>query len=213
MPLVAPGHRGVIARKDGTAYDMGRHGRVVSLVLPVPGQLLQEQAAYRVLESELEASPLASKIAWDIVGRRRDRLHATICGSLSSGEALPEIDADRRRALAGLGPLTIELRGLFSGSINHGRLYLRAYPEKIGEQNVVRQVQRILGCRETNLYLVGLYNLTDDLDAREADALSSLIDRWWDRPILRWQVDTLWMLGARDDLVLDFDIAETIRLC
>jgi hypothetical protein len=60
---------------------------------------------------------------------------------------------------------------------------------------------------------VGLYNLTDDLDPREASALSGLIDRWWDRPILRWQAEALWLLGARDDLVLDCDIVEAIPLC
>ena len=71
----------------------------------------------------------------------------------------------------------------------------------------------MLGGRESGLYLVGLYNLTDDLDPHEAAALSALIDRWWDRPILRWQADRLWLLGARDDLVLDCDIVEAIPLC
>ena len=208
LPLVAPHHPGIIARKDGTFYDRGRHERVVSLVLPVPGGRLRESAAYRALEDELRSSPFAAKIAWDIVDRRRDRLHATICG-----QPLPMIDAARRRALAALGPVTVELRGLFSGTVNHGRLYLRAYPQKLGDRDGLREIQRLLGRRESGLYLVGLYNLTDDLDAREAAALSVLIDRWWDRPVLRWQADALWLLGAKDDLVLDGDVAEAIPLC
>ena len=208
LPLVAPDHPRVIARKDGTSYDMGRHDRVVSLVLPVPGGLLSESAAYRALESELRASPFAAKIAWDIVDRRRDRLHATVCG-----QPPPAVDAAHRTALAGIGPLTVELRGLFSGTVNHGRLYLRAYPQKVGDRDGLREVQRLFGCRESGLYLVGLYNLTDDLDSSEAAAFAALIDRWWDRPILRWQADALWRLGASDDLVLDYDIVEAIPLC
>ena len=208
LPLVAPGHPRLIARKDGTFYDNGRHDRVVSLVLPVPGALLSESESYRELEDELKASPFAGKIAWDIVERRRDRLHATI-----HGQPLPAIDTAHRAALARLGPLTVELRGLFSGTVNHGRLYLRAYPQKIEGRDGLREVQRVLGGRESGLYLVGLYNLPDDLDPHEAAALSALIDRWWDRPILRWQADRLWLLGARDDLVLDCDIVEAIPLC
>lgn len=157
-----------------------------------------------LLEPELKAAPFAGKIAWDVVERRRGKLHATLCG------ASPAID---RAALANIGPLTLELRGLFSGSVNHGRLYLRVYPEKRDGENQLTRVQRLAGRRETGLYLVGLYNLTDDLDVQEAAALAALIERWWDRPILRWQVDALWLLASWDDLVLDSTVEETIPLC
>jgi hypothetical protein len=96
--------------------------------------------------------------------------------------------------------------------VNRGRLYLRAYPESRNGENVFRQIQRSLGGRETDLYVVGLYNMTDDLDAAEAAALASLIDRWWDRTILRFQADHLWLMGASDDLVLDSAVEETIPL-
>jgi hypothetical protein len=111
-----------------------------------------------------------------------------------------------------LGPISIELRGLFSGNVNVGRLYLRAYPESRNGQNVFRQIQRIMGRRETDLYVVGLYNLTDDLDAAEAAALGDLIERWWSRPILRFEVDHLWLLRATDDLVLDSAVTEAVPL-
>ncbi len=157
-----------------------------------------------LLEAELRAAPFAAKIAWDIVRRRRGKLHATLCG--------PPQALDRA-ALAAIGPITLELRGLFSGNVNHGRLYLRVYPEKRDGENQLKRVQRLAGRRETDLYLVGLYNLMDDLDAHEAAALAALIERWWDRPILRWQVDALWLLSSWDDLVLDSAIDETIPLC
>jgi hypothetical protein len=187
----------VIATRPGTSYDMGRHSKVVSLVLPVPD-------IDHSLQAELKAEPFAAKIAWDVAGRRRDKLHATLCGSP------PAID---RAALAAIGPITVEVRGLFSGNINHGRLYLRVYPEKRDGENQLERIQRLVGGRVTGLYLVGLHNFTDDLDAHEAAALAALIERWWDRPILRWQVDALWLLAAWDDLVLEGTVEETIPLC
>jgi hypothetical protein len=211
LPLVAPTHPRVIARKAGKPYDMGRHDRVVSLVLPIPAAL-HESEACRTLEAELRASPFVHKVAWHILERRRDKLHATICGSLASGDALPTLTADQRKALGHLGPITMELRGLFAGNVNRGRLYLRVYPEKRGGGNVLHRVQRILGCRETDLYVVGVYNLVDDLDSIEASALARLIDRWWSVAFLRFQVDRLWLLAANDDLVLDSKIVEAIPL-
>lgn len=195
LPLVAPHHPRVIPRKPGTAYEMGRLDKGFALVLPVPD-------IDHLLEPELRAAPFAPKIAWEIARRRRGKLHATLCGG-------PSID---RAALAEVGPITVEARGLFSGNVNHGRLYLRIYPEKRGGENQLKRIQRLAGGRETALYLVGLYNFIDDLDAHEAAALAALIERWWDRPILRWQVDALWLLGARDHLVLDGGVEETISL-
>jgi hypothetical protein len=167
--------------------------------MPVPDVALPFQA-------ELETAPFAAKIAWEIAERRRGRLHATLCA------APVVLDDARRRALRDIGPITVELRGLFSGNINLGRLYLRVYPEKRDGENLLGRVQRIFGKRESGLHLVGLHNLTDDLDAHEAAALADLIVRWWDRPILRWQVEALWLLAAQDDLVLDGGVEETISL-
>lgn len=203
LPLVAPDHPKVIARKDGAPYENGRRARVRSLALPVPWTLLEAQPAYRELEAELRASSLASKVAWNVARQRCGKLHATLA---HLGDAPAP-------ALESFGPFTAELRGLFSGTFNLGRLYLRAYPERRADDNVFHLLQRRLGVRETDLYLVGLFNLVDDLDAVEAAALAALIERWWDRPILRWQVDALWLLGARDDLVLDGGVEAAIPLC
>jgi hypothetical protein len=211
LPLVAPDHPHVIRTREGSSYVMGRHERVFSLVLPVPSDLLLRSPIYRDLDAEMRALPFSEKIAWDLLERREDKLHATICGSLSAGEP-PELIQSGLRELARLGPIHVELRGVFSGNVNKGRLYLRAYPESRNGENVFRQVQRSIGCRETDLYVVGLYNLMDDLDAVEAAALASLIERWWNRTILRFDIDHLWLMGASDDLVLDSAIAKTIPL-
>lgn len=212
LPLVAPDHPRVIPTREGTDYVMGRHARVFSLGLPVAAEALFGSGAYRELERELRALPFARKIAWDLLDKRRDKLHATICNSLAVGDGPPDFDEGLRRELARIGPVAVELRGLFSGNVNVGRLYLRVYPERRGGENVFRRIQRLLGRRETDLYVVGVYNLTDDLDAGEASALDRAIERWWDRPILRFEADHLWLLGAEDDLVLNGGVVEAISL-
>lgn len=213
LPLVAPGHPDVIAARDGAYYDRGRHPRVFSLVLPVPWQALSASVAYQELDRVLRASLFAPKIAWNVAEQRRDRLHATLCGSLAVGQdEAPAITGAQRRELARLGPVHVELRGLFSGNVNVGRLYLRAYPERRDGANLFRQVQRILGRRETDLYVVGLHNLTDGLTGVEASELAQMIEAWWDRPVLRFEASQLWMLWATDDLVLEGGVAEEVPL-
>jgi hypothetical protein len=192
-------------------YDFGRHPRVLSLVLPVPAEELCRSPAYRDLDSELRAAPFSAKVAWEVVARRRQRLHATLCGSLAVGGRPFTLAREQRRELSALGPIEVELRGVFSGNVNVGRLYLRVYPERRSGANMLQRIQSVLG-RPTDLYLVGVWNMTDHLDPAEADALRELIERWWDRPILRFRADCLWLLGARDDLALDSEIAETIAL-
>ncbi|MGY2046772.1 hypothetical protein [Methylobacterium sp. JK268] len=212
LPLVAPEHPLAIPARPGTFYDRGRHPTVTSLVLPVPVEDLLASPAYRDLDAALRAAPFARKIAWMVAERRRPRLHATLCGGLAVGEAPFALDPAQRAALAEIGPITVELRGLFSGNLNLGRLYLRAYPESRGGENVVRILQRRLGRKESDLYVVGLHNLIEELDPDEAAGLDALIAAWWERPILRFRADRLWLLRARDDLVLDGEIGAVVPL-
>lgn len=211
LPLVAPDHPRVIARQEGRSYEMGRHPPVFSMVLPIDGALLAGSEPFQRLDAEMCAAPFAAKIAWDILPRRSERLHATLCGTLSTGEAL-SIDDGTRQALARIEPFAVDLRGPFSGNVNRGRIYLRVYPEKRDGLNPIHAVQAAFGRQPGDLYLVGLYNLTDDLDACETAALAEIIARWWDVSLLRFEVTELWLLGACDDLVLDSQISETLPL-
>lgn len=211
LPLVAPDHPGVIARQEGKGYEFGRHARIFSLVLPIDDAALRACPGFRALEDDLRSSPFARKIAWELLPRRADRLHATICGALAIDRG-PEITADQRRALAAIGPVAVQLRGVFSGTINRGRLYLRAYPERRNGQNLFNAIQAAMGRPTTGLYLVGLYNLIDDLDIAETAALAALIHRHWDTTLLTFAADTLWLLGSCDDLVLDAAVAEMVPL-
>ncbi|MCP4309166.1 MAG: hypothetical protein GY788_30695 [bacterium] len=211
LPLVAPEHPSVIRMRTGSPYEMGRHDRVFSLALPVSADALLSSSAFQEMERELKAACFAPKIAWSLMQRRKDKLHATVCGSLAVGNP-PTIGDRVRRELAKLGPLHIELRGLFSGNVNVGRLYLRVYPEERKGANVCKVIQRVLNRPMTDLYLIGMFNFIDNLDAVEASALNVLLQRWWDRPLLWFEADHLWLLGASDDLLLDGAVVETIPL-
>lgn len=209
--MVAPEHPDIIPRREGKFYEMGRHPAVYSLVLPLEDQALRASPAFLALENELKAAPFAGKIAWDILPKRQDRLHATICGSLSLAEA-PAITAETREALRRIEPFTVELRGLFSGNVNRGRLYLAVYPEKRAGLNTLQQVQAAFDRAPGDLWLVGLYNLTDDLDATETAALADIITRWWNKPLLNLAVTEFQVMGAQDDLVLDAHVEALLLL-
>jgi hypothetical protein len=212
LPLVAPAHPDIIGAREGTSYHMGRHERVVSLVVPVPGDALRRSPAYGEMEAQLRARSFAGKMAWSILDERWDKLHGTVCGSLRTGGEPFVIPPDQIEALRASGPISVELRGLFSGNVNRGRIYLRAYPEKRDGQNLFHRVQDILGCRRTDLYVVGLHNLQDHLDRAEAKDLEGFIEQWWDRTILRFTADQLWLLASTDDLVLDSRVEQVIPL-
>ncbi|WP_377848783.1 hypothetical protein [Bosea sp. UC22_33] len=211
LPLVSPKHPGVIARREGKFYEMGRHPVVYSLVLPVEDGALRASPAFVALENELKAAPFAGKIAWDILPKRQDRLHATVCGSLSLEEP-PAITTETREALRKIEPFTIELRGLFSGNVNRGRLYLPVYPEKRAGRNALQDVQAAFGRAPGDLWLVGLYNLTEDLDAAETAALADIVARWWGKSLLSLTVTELQVMGASDDLVLDAHVETVLPL-
>ncbi|CAH1648792.1 conserved hypothetical protein [Hyphomicrobiales bacterium] len=211
LPLVAPAHPGVIARREGKFYEMGRHPRVFSLVLPVDDSALRASPAFLALEDELRTSPFADKVAWEILPERRDRLHATVCGSLGTEEA-PATPQATRHALGRIRPFAVELRGLFSGNVNRGRLYLAVYPEKRDGANMLQAVQAAFGRPPGDLWLVGLYNLKDDLDATETAALADIVARWWNRPLLRFTATALQVMSACDDLVFDGAVEGTLPL-
>lgn len=211
LPLVAPEHPGIIPRHEGKFYEMGRHPAVYSLVLPVEDGALRASPAFLTLEDELKAASFAGKIAWDILPKRQDRLHATVCGSLSLAEP-PAIAAETREALRRIEPFTVELRGLFSGNVNRGRLYLPVYPQKRAGRNTLQEVQAAFGRAPGDLWLVGLYNLTDDLDASETAALADIVARWWNSPLLSLTVMEFQVMGASDDLVLDAHVEAVLPL-
>lgn len=211
LPLVAPHHPRIIPEDAGRGYRMGRHETIWSLVIPVDWQALAASPAFQTMHCALETGPLRNKIDWTSFEKRRDRLHVTIAGSLSKG-APPVISSEWRAAFRAQRPFRVVLRGVFSGNINLGRLYLKLYPEMRLGENAIRVLQRALGRPETGLYVAGLYNITDDLDAQETAWLAAFITDHRQRDWLEFEVSCLHLLGARDDLALDSELAEAIPL-
>ena len=77
---------------------------------------------------------------------------------------------------------------------------------------MLQAVQAAFGRPPGDLWLVGLYNLKDDLDRAETAALAEIVARWWDRPLLRFNATALQVMSAGDDLVLDGAVEETLPL-
>ena len=175
--------------------------------MPICGEALARSEGFAALSRALSSTRFAGKIAWSMMARRRGKLHATVAESLSADEVERLNAAELRDAMAALGPAEVELRGLFSGRINLGRLYLKAYPRRCGDTNLFAAVQRTLGRATTDLYPVGLLNLDDQLGPEEADELHALIALWWDRAVLRVAASHLVLMRSWDDLTLD---AQTI---
>ena len=208
LPLVSPRHPDVIARAAGEDYEMGRHGELVSLVAPLDMDAIEASPVWQAMERELREGSLAARIAWDIASRRRGRMHATICGALDLS-ALPE---GWRGRLAALGPIEARIGGPFSGNINVGRLYLKLYPRITGGANAFHAVQEALGRRPGRLFVAGMHNLTDHLDVEETSWLAAWLRRWENGEVTRLKLTELWLLGSRDDLVLDSRIVERVPL-
>jgi hypothetical protein len=210
LPLVAPDHPDVIPQDAGRGYRLGRHDTVWSLVVPVPQAVLAGSAGLVEIDAALRGSPAATKIAWPMIEARRDLLHATICGGLGQGAQPPSCAG--LQALSALPAFAVRLRGLFSGNINIGRLYLKLYPEIQAGTNAIHRLQACLGRPPTSLYLVGLYNLVDHLDVQETAHLAALLERFGQVNLADFMVEELWLLGSRDDLALDSEVAHRIRL-
>ena len=208
LPLIAPMHPDGIA--EGSGYRMGVHAPSSSLVLPIDAEALSRSPNYIALEAALRASPFAAKIAWDLLPRRASRLHATLCGGLEVIEG--RLSGDQRARLAAAGSVGYEVRGLFSGNRNLGRLYLAVYPElKAGEQGFAA-VQRALGRSPNAMALIGQFNLTDHLDVRETGELAEILSAFRETLFLEGRADELRVLRSADDLVLDAAYTDRIVL-
>ncbi len=211
LPLVAPDHPRVIATARGSKYNQGMHDLMYSIALPVPIDSLFASDTFAAFYDEIKATSFALKLSWDTFAQRKNKLHATICGAMST-EQKPDIAKRTYDELSAIGPVAISVRGLFSGNLNIGRLYLKVYPELRGGKNMCHEIQRIVGSPLTDLYVVGLLNFVEELDASETRELQQLLDKWWDLEFMQLQLEYLWLLKARDDLLLDGGIEQLIPL-
>lgn len=211
LPLVAPDHPSIISTKPGTSYSNGVHDVVYSIAIPIPENELLSSGAFKRLLDEIKNTTFAAKLSWDTFDQRKSKLHATIYGSVSTGQA-PNLEPGIYQELRSIGPFSVSIRGMFSGNLNIGRLYLKVYPEFRDGKNMCHVVQKALGSPLTDLYVIGLFNFVEELNVSEARDLNRFLSQWQDTEVMQLRLDKLWLLKSRDDLVLDGAIASSIAL-
>lgn len=211
FPLIAPDHPLVIPSKPGTNYYRGVHDLIYSIAIPISADKLLLSERFIEFHDELKTTKFAQKISWETFAQRKNKLHATICSTISIGQE-PLIQERVYNELSAIGPVAIRICGIFSGSVNIGRLYLKVYPELRDGKNMCHEIQKICDTTLTNLYVVGLFNFVEELDSSETQALKEFIDRWQHCEFVQLNLEDLWMLKSKDDLVLDGSIAKVIPL-
>jgi len=210
LPLVAPGHPQIIGTKPGTSYNRGIHDIVYSIVIPIYEHKLLSSENFITLCDEIKATKFAHKLSWDTFSKRKNKLHATICGAISTNRP-PDIDKYLQK-LSAIGPVSMSIRGLFSGNINIGRLYLKVYPELRNGKNMCHEIQKLIDSPLTDLYVVGLFNFVEELNSEQTRELKKLLDKWRNAEFYRSQLEELWLLRSRDDLVLDGSVEQVIPI-
>lgn len=211
LPLVAPDHPLVIAKKPGSSYNRGVHDLVYSIAIPIDTDELLSSKAFIKLYTELNTANFSHKLSWENFAQRKNKLHATICSAISTKQA-PKIEQRVYQQLRAIGPVSIRVRGLFSGNVNIGRLYLKVYPELRDGTNMCHEIQTIFNSPATDLYVVGLFNFVEELNSSEAQELSDILVLWRDVDIILSRFENLWLLKSRDDLVLDGGIEQLISM-
>jgi hypothetical protein len=202
LPLVAPDHPKVIAETPGRDYRRGRYETDrYALVVPVAMADLTASPVFQAVDRAMRAAPFAGKVAWDLIERRADKLHATLLSGLDRPRA-EECAEAASRFLARNGPLAFRLGGPLAGAKNLGRLYFPAYPQRLGGDDAFALLQEAVGARRSRFYAVGYYNLAQELDPAEAAALAAILDRWGPEPVAELAVGHLELHVTNDDLVL-----------
>jgi hypothetical protein len=199
LPLIAPAHPAVI--RSAADYRDGRYETArYSLVVPVGFRDLAASPDFQAVDAALRNSSFARKIAFDLCERRAAKLHVTL-GGLARSELEPRAQAVARQ-LARRGAPRFKLRGPFLGSKNTGRSYFPAYPQDVGGDDAFGLIQDALGVARTRFYVLGYYNLVDELDPGETSALQHIVDAWSKAEILHVQSDDCVIQATNDDLVL-----------
>jgi hypothetical protein len=210
LPLVAPDHPAAIEQLVQFDYRRGRYDKPrFSLVLPVGAAELRSSTSFQALERELRCSGFAAKIAWDLVEQRSEKLHVTLAGGLPEA-GLEASVAAVQRFLERHGPLRYRLGGPFCGTKNCGRIYFTSYPEQIEEGDSFALLQQVVSAPRTGLYLLGYYNLLDELTPLEAAELQAFLERWRSAEVAELTASSLLILATHDDLALDSHVVARI---
>ena len=210
LPLVAPDHPAVIHSVQHLDYISGRYdARRISLVVPVDAEALTAAPTFQDIERDLADRSLAGKVAWELSRRRAPRLHATLVPGLAEDD-VASVAARVASLMDAYGPLRFRVGGPFVGTRNRGRIYFTLFPEWIDEGDVFSLLQEALGVARTRLYVVGYYNLTDELTGDESADLAAFLATWADATVAELSAPTLTILATHDDLALESEVLANI---
>jgi len=208
LPLVNSSHPEVIAidedYREGI-YEVSRY----SLVLPVSDERLRQTATFSEIEQTLLTASFSKKVAWDLLDKRKNLLHATISSGLRQ-DGLESITSILHTFMMIKPVRKYRFGGLFMGPVNTGRLYFKVYPEVCADGHVFGEIQSLLGLKRTQFFLVGYYNLTDHLNHRETQEMADILKRFRHEILWEDELSELWLLSTHDDLVLSGKIVHTI---
>lgn len=211
LPILAPRHPLALGSDPRADYTWGRYTKPrLSLVVPVAEHDLASSPIFQAIDAALRDSPFASKVAWDLLALRRAKLHVTLCGL--EGDAVQAAIPLARAALERLGPLRFRLGGPYVGTKNVGRIYFPAYPEKLGDSDCFAMMLSALGRRSSDFYLLGYYNLIEELTEGEANHLRHILSVWSDATLVTLAAERLAITATHDDLVLDSRVHSEIAL-
>lgn len=209
LPLINPAHPDCIF-SDGD-YSSGRYERCrYSLVLPVDSVRLKNSVMFQSINDEIKRASFADKMAWEHMAEREHLLHATISSGFRESQ-LEDIITKTESFLASSQGMRYRLSGIFTGSVNTGRLYFKVYPQITQSGNAFHKLQSSLGLKETQFFLVGYYNFTDHLNQQETLELADIIESY--KSVMLWEehIDQLWLLSTHDDLVLSGEILQMLH--
>lgn len=210
LPLVNSSHPDVIASDED--YCMGTyntHRR--SIVLPISDERLRQTTTFIEIEKALRNASFTNKIAWDLLEKRKNLLHATISSGLNDN--CIELAIESLQTFLDTQPVKkYRLGGVFMGPVNTGRVYLKVYPEATVSGHIFGEIQSLLGLKQTEFFLVGYFNLTDHLNQPETMELSEILNRFCNETLWEEELRELWLISTQDDLVLSGKILKkTIR--
>ncbi len=211
LPLVYPESELAVHTDPDGRYTRGRRDVTYSVVLPIDGESLANSSSMRQLIERLKSADLHQKFNWDMEQRRRGVLHATISGTIPF-DPEGKVPEELKVALQQIPTFAFQLKGLFMGSFNTGRVYIQVFPETNGNSVLTDKVCDALGCQHNRLLLCGYLNLTEELTGEEAALLSEICTDMQEVVFDTQTCTSIVVMKSYDDLVLRSGVTHRVAL-
>ncbi len=208
LPLVDSNHPLALNVDSDKNYRYGHREAKQSMIIPIDGDALFESQNLKDFVHRISNTSVGRKICWDMKRIRHEKLHATICG-FSSQSALPKLPFE---TIQGIHAFSFELRGLFMGNFNTGRIYICLYPECEEDTPITDRITDAIGIPANRLLLCGFLNLKEELTATEAKVLDELCSAASSIVFGSQVCEELIILESTDDLVLNSRIVDRLEL-